>query len=133
MSDYLNIRMTPQEIGAVSNLGLAHIGDCVYELLVRSDIVAHGGVTNQKMHRLTVDMVKAPAQAAAMEKLLPQLTEEERAVYLRGRNTRVRSVPKNAELGEYHAATGLECLFGWLYLRGEHARINELFDAIVES
>ena len=133
MSDYLNIRMTPQEIGAVSNLGLAHIGDCVYELLVRSYIMAHGGVTNQKMHRLTVDMVKAPAQAAAMEKLLPRLTEEERAVYLRGRNTRVRSVPKNAELGQYHAATGLECLFGWLYLRGEHARINELFDAVVEK
>ena len=132
MTDYLNIQMTPQEIGAVSNLGLAHIGDCVYELLVRSYIVAHGGVTNQRMHALTVDMVKAPAQAAAMERLLPLLTEEERAVYLRGRNTRVRSVPKNVELGQYHAATGLECLFGWLYLRGEHARINELFDVIVE-
>jgi len=132
MTDYLNIQMTPQEIGAVSNLGLAHIGDCVYELLVRSYIVAHGGVTNQKMHALTVDMVKAPAQAAAMEKLLPLLTEEERAVFLRGRNTRVHSVPKNAELGQYHAATGLECLFGWLYLRGEHGRINELFSLITE-
>ena len=132
MSDYLNIRMTPQEIGAVSNLGLAHIGDCVYELLVRSYIVAHGGVTNQKMHARTVDLVKAPAQAAAMEKLLPLLTEEERAVYLRGRNTHVHSVPKNAEPGAYHAATGLECLFGWLYLRGEHGRINALFDVIVE-
>lgn len=132
MTDYLNIRMTPQEIGAVSNLGLAHIGDCVYELLVRSYIVTHGGVTNQKMHALTVDMVKASAQAAAMEKLLPLLTEEERAVYLRGRNTRVHSVPKGAELGQYHAATGLECLFGWLYLQGEHRRINELFSMITE-
>ena len=132
MSDYLHIQMTPQEIGAVSNLGLAHIGDCVYELLVRSYIVAHGGVTNQKMHALTVDMVKAPAQAAALEKLLPLLTEEERAVYQRGRNTHVRSVPKNAELGQYHAATGLECLFGWLYLSGQHGRINELFSYITE-
>ena len=133
MRDYLNIQMTPQEIGAVSNLGLAHIGDCVYELLVRSYIVAHGGVTNQKMHKLTVDMVKAPAQAAAMEKLMPLLTEEERAVYLRGRNTRVHSVPKNAEPGQYHAATGLECLFGWLYLSGQHGRINELFESVVEK
>ncbi len=133
MTDYLNIQMTPQEIGAVSNLGLAHIGDCVYELLVRSFIVAHGGVTNQKMHKLTVDMVKAPAQAAAMEKLMPLLTEEERAVYLRGRNTRVHSVPKNAEPGQYHAATGLECLFGWLYLSGQHGRINELFESVVEK
>ena len=132
MTDYLNIQMTPQEIGAVSNLGLAHIGDCVYELLVRSYIVANGGVTNQKMHTLTVEMVKASAQAEAAEKLLPLLTEEERAVYLRGRNTRVHSVPKNAELGEYHAATGLECLFGWLYLCGQHGRINELFSYITE-
>lgn len=132
MTDYLNIQMTPQEIGAVSNLGLAHIGDCVYELLVRSYIVAHGGVTNQKMHSLTVEMVKAQAQAEAMEKLLPLLTEAERAVYMRGRNTRVHSVPKNAEPGQYHAATGLECLFGWLYLSGQHQRINELFSFITE-
>ena len=133
MTDYLNIRMTPQEIGAVSNLGLAHIGDCVYELLVRSYIVSHGGVTNQKMHEITVNMVRAPAQAKAMEKLFPLLSEEERGVYMRGRNTHVHSVPKNAEIGEYHAATGLECLFGWLYLRGEHARINELFAAVTEE
>ena len=129
MTDYLNIQMTPQEIGAVSNLGLAHIGDCVYELLVRSYIVAHGGVTNQKMHEITVNMVRAPAQAKAMEKLLPLLTEEERGVYLRGRNTHVHSVPKNAEIGEYHAATGLECLFGWLRLMGRDDRILALFDA----
>ena len=133
MTDYLNIQMTPQEIGAVSNLGLAHIGDCVYELLVRSYIVTHGGVTNQKMHEITVNMVRAPAQAKAMEKLLPLLTEEERSVYLRGRNSHVHSIPKNAEVGEYHAATGLECLFGWLYLQGAHQRINELFAAATED
>ena len=133
MTDYLNIKMTPQEIGAVSNLGLAHIGDCVYELLVRSYIVSHGGVTNQKMHQTTVDMVRATAQAKAMEKLLPILTEEERGVYLRGRNSHVHSIPKNAEIGEYHAATGLECLFGWLYLRGAHQRINELFATATED
>ena len=133
MTDYLNIKMTPQEIGAVSNLGLAHIGDCVYELLVRSYIVTHGGVTNHKMHQITVDMVRAPAQARAMEKLLPILTEEERSFYLRGRNSHVHSIPKNAEVGEYHAATGLECLFGWLYLQGAHQRINELFAAATED
>ena len=133
MTDYLNIQMTPQEIGAVSNLGLAHIGDCVYELLVRSYIVAHGGVTSHDMHDTTVRMVRAEAQAAAMERILPLLTEEELAVYRRGRNTRVHSTPKNAELGDYHAATGLECLFGWLYLGGQHARINALFAAVTEE
>jgi len=133
MTDYLNIKMTRKEIGAVSNLGLAHIGDCVYELLVRSYIVCHGKQTNQGLHFATVDYVKAPAQARAMEKLLPGLTEEELAVYKRGRNTRVNSVPKNADIGDYHAATGLECLFGWLYLNAMHDRINELFAIIVEK
>ena len=133
MTDYLNIQMTPQEINAVSNLGLAHIGDCVYELLVRSYIVAHGGVTNQGMHRATVDLVCAAAQARAMEALTSLLTEEELAVYRRGRNTRVHSMPKNAEPGDYHAATGLECLFGWLYLSAQHDRINALFAAVLES
>ncbi len=133
MTDYLNIQMTQQEINAVSNLGLAHVGDCVYELLARSYVVAHGGVTNQGIHRTTVEMVCAAAQARAMETLLPMLTEEELNVYRRGRNTHVNSMPKNAEPGDYHAATGLECLFGWLYLSAKHERINELFAAVLEN
>ena len=133
MTDYLNIQMPPQEINAVSNLGLAHIGDCVYELLVRSYIVANGGVTNRGMHRTTVEMVCAGAQARAAAILTPLLTEEELAVYRRGRNSHVHSAPKNADPVDYHTATGLECLFGWLYLRGRHERINELFAAILED
>ena len=133
MTDYLNIQMTAQEINAVSNLGLAHIGDCVYELLVRSYIVCHGKQTNRGLHFVTVRYVNAPAQARAMETLLPILSEEELAVYKRGRNTKVNSVPKNADIGQYHAATGLECLFGWLYLNARHQRINELFAAIMEK
>lgn len=133
MSDYLNIHMSAQEINAVTNLGLAHIGDCVYELLVRSFIICHGNHTNHGLHNATVAYVKAPAQAKAMEKILPLLDEQELSVYKRGRNTRVNSVPKNADLKDYHAATGLECLFGWLYLHGRHERINELFSIIMES
>ena len=133
MTDYLNIHLSPQEINAVSNLGLAHIGDCVYELLVRSYIICHGKHTNQGLHFATVAYVKAPAQARAMETLLPLLDEQELAVYKRGRNTRVNSVPKNADIGDYHAATGLECLFGWLYLQARHERINQLFAAIMEN
>ncbi len=133
MTDYLNICMTQQEIGAVSNLGLAHIGDCVYELLVRSYIICRGEQTNRNLHFATVRYVSAPAQAKAMEILLPMLDAQEAAVYKRGRNTRVNSVPKNADIGQYHAATGLECLFGWLYLNGKHDRINELFAAIMEN
>ena len=132
MTDYLNIQMTQQEINAVSNLGLAHIGDCVYELLVRSYIVAHGGITNQRMHRATVEMVCAAAQSRAVEAIMAELTDEENEVYRRGRNSHVNSMPKNADPGQYHAATGLECLFGWLYLSGRHERINELFSVILE-
>ena len=77
--------------------------------------------------------VKAPAQAKAAAKLLPLLTEEEAAVYKRGRNAHVHGVPQGTDVGEYHAATGLEALFGYLYLRGRRERLNELFGAIMED
>ena len=133
MTDYLDLQLTEQEIGALSNLGLAHIGDCVYELLVRSFLLSQGKHTNHGLHRATVEYVKAPAQALAAERILPLLDEAELAVYKRGRNSHVNSVPKHADLKDYHAATGLECLFGWLYLHGRRARINQLFSVIMEQ
>ena len=133
MTDYLDLQLTEQEIAALSNLALAHIGDCVYELLVRSWLISQGKHTNQGLHRATVEHVKAPAQAQAMERIMPLLDEGELAVYKRGRNSHVNSVPKHADLKDYHAATGLECLFGWLYLHGRRARINQLFSAIMEQ
>lgn len=133
MRDYLNIQLSEQEIRAISNLGLAHIGDCVYELMVRSRLICSGRSTSAGLHRETVKYVSAPAQAAAVAKILPVLTDEERDVYRRGRNTRVNSVPKNADISQYHAATGLEALFGWLYLNARHERLNELFAIIVEE
>lgn len=133
MTDFLNVKLSETEIRAISNLGLAHIGDCVYELMVRSRIICSGRSTSAGLHRETVKYVSAPAQAAAVEKILPLLSEEERGVYRRGRNTRVNSVPKNADLSQYHAATGLEALFGWLYLNGCHDRLNELFAIIMEE
>jgi len=133
MKDYLNIRLPENEIRALSNLGLAHIGDCVYELMVRSRIICSGRSTSAGLHKETVKYVSAPAQAEAVEKILPHLSEEERDVYRRGRNTRVNSVPKNADISQYHAATGLEALFGWLYLNARHERLNELFAIIMEE
>ena len=133
MTDYLNIKMPEESINAVSSLGLAHVGDCVYELMVRSWIVYHGRLTNQGLHRDAVKYVSAPAQAEAVHLILDLLTEQETSVYKRGRNARVNSVPKNADIGQYHAATGLETLFGWLYLNGEHDRLNQLFAKIMED
>ena len=132
-SDLLHPCMDETELGAISNLGLAHMGDAVYEMLVRTWLCTHGCVTSKGLHRETVRFVSAPAQARAMEVLLPRLTEAEAAVYKRGRNTRVHSVPQHADISEYHAATGLEALFGWLYLRGDTARVEELFQIIMRK
>jgi len=133
MTDYFHMKMAAGDIGAISNLGLAHIGDGVYELMVRVWLCKQGKATAYGLHKAAVKYVSAPAQAAAAQRLLPHLTETEQAAYKRGRNTRVGSVPKNASIGEYHAATGLETLFGYLYLKGETERLNELFSLIMEG
>lgn len=125
--------MSLPEVNRLSMLGLAHIGDGVYELLVRTMLCMQGHQAVTELHKLTVSYVRAPAQAKAAEKIRPLLREDELALYKRGRNAHVNSVPQNAQLGEYHAATGLEALFGWLYLQGKQERIQELFSAIMEG
>ena len=122
--------MNLQEVNRLSMLGLAHVGDGVFELMTRSMLCQQGHTAVGQLHRMTVERVKAQAQARAAEKLLPLLTEDELALYKRGRNTHVHGVPHNADVGDYHAATGLEALFGWLFLQGKLARIEELFAAI---
>ena len=122
--------MPVQDVNKISMLGLAHVGDAVYELLYRSKLCTDGHTAVAEMHRMTVAFVRAEAQAEAATKLLPVLTTEEASVYKRGRNAKVNSVPHNADIGQYHAATGLEALFGWLYLLGRTERINELFNII---
>ena len=119
--------MTPEEINRISVLGLAHVGDAVYELLVRTWLCLREPGRVSDIHGKTVEYVNASAQAAAAEKFLPVLSEQEHAVFKRGRNAKVNSVPHHATIAEYHFATGLETLFGWLYLAGERQRIEELF------
>lgn len=133
MENYFCPEMNLRDINKISMLGLAHIGDGVYELLTRTMLCAQGHTKVTELHKLTVSIVNAPAQAAAMEKLLPILTDDEMTVYKRGRNTKVNSVPHKADIGQYHAATGLEALFGWLYLQGRTERINELYAHCVED
>lgn len=133
MENYFCPEMNLQDINKISMLGLAHIGDGVYELLTRTMLCRKGHTKVTELHKLTVSIVNAPAQAAAMAKLMPVLTDEEMSVYKRGRNTKVNSVPHKADIGQYHAATGLEALFGWLYLQGKVERINELYAVCVED
>ena len=127
MTDYFHLHASPDEIRAVSSLGLAHLGDGVFELMVRSWLVLHGKATSRGLHRATVRLVAAPAQAALTEKILPVLTEEEQDVFRRGRNASPHTVPKAASREEYQTATALEALFGYLYLQGKTERLNELF------
>ena len=133
MENYLNMQFEKSRVDAISNLGLAHMGDCVFEILCRSYLCAKGGKTVDKLHRETIHMVKATSQAKFVEKLLPLLDEEELAYYRRGKNSHVHAVPKSATPAEYAKATGLEALFGALWLLGRTERINELFNAVVEE
>ncbi len=108
---------------------LCFVGDSVYSLLVRTKL-AEINRPSAQLHKLSVELVKASAQAKALELILPLLTPNEISVFKRGRNFHTSSSPKNATKGEYHTATGLECLFGYLYLLGEDIRIKELFGNI---
>ena len=133
MENLFEMKLPKQQIDAISNLGLAHIGDGVWELLCRSYLCSKGEKTVAQLHRDTISMGKAPAQAAYIEKILPLLTQEETAYYRRGKNSHVHAVPKGATPMEYSKATGLEALFGALYLAGETQRLNELFFAAISN
>lgn len=127
MIDATSPSMTKQQVLGLSNLALAHLGDTVYDLLVRTWLIQHGNATAGQLHKAAVAYVSAPAQAIAVTRISGHLTEEEFAVFRRGKNARVGNIPQGATHAEYHAATGLEALFGYLYLSGETARIHVLF------
>jgi len=133
VENYFAVCMTEQELNQMTTLGLAHCGDAVFELLVRSHLCVSGGVKAGELHRKTVEFVSAGAQSRRMERLLPLLTPQELAWFKRGRNAHVNGIPKNATREEYARATGLECLFGALFLTGQAQRANELFVLTVEE
>ena len=122
-----------ERLNALGVLNLAHVGDAVYELLVRDRLARGEALSVRDQHRRTIEFVAAPAQAAALERIASELTEEERRIVRRGRNVRVHGVPSGCTIAEYHAATALETLFGWLWLRGEAERIEELFRIIADD
>jgi len=131
--DYFHISEDKQELLKMSNLGLAYLGDAVYEVMVRSWLCLHGKLTPGKLHKAALDYVAAPKQAAKMDLLLPILTEEETTIFKRGRNASPHSYPKGATRREYQIATGMETLFGWLYLQGQTDRLNQLFELIMRE
>lgn len=133
MENLFEMNMTPARVNEITNLGLAHVGDGVYELLCRSYLVSNGGKTVLKLHKDTVELVKAPTQAKFADKLKPVLTEEETDYFRRGKNAHTHAAPKSATPQEYAKATGLETLFGALYLLGRKDRLMELFAVCMEA
>ena len=132
MENYFDIKLDKQQVDAITNLGLAHMGDGVFELLVRTHLCCKGDKTVKRLHKETVGLVNAASQAAFAEKLLPHLTEEELAYYRRGKNSHTHAAPKAVTPKQYAMATGLETLFGALYLLGRQERLNELFAIMME-
>ena len=127
MENYFAMNMTLAQVNEISNLGLAHIGYGVYELLCRAYLCDKGGKKVNNLHKNTVKLVNAVTQAKMADKLLPMLTEEEMAFFRRGKNAHTHAAPKAATPQEYAKATGLEALFGALYLLGRTQRLNQLF------
>ena len=133
MENLFAMEMTPNQVKEITNLGLAHVGDGIYELLCRSYLVSKGGKTVLKLHKDTVELVKAPTQAKFADKIKPMLTEEEMDYFRRGKNAHTHAAPKSATPQEYAKATGFETLFGALYLLGRKERLMELFAACMEG
>ena len=133
MEKHFEIQMTEDQLRGISSIGLAHMGDAVFELLVRGWLCAHGKATGKGLHQATIQLVRAEKQAEYAEKILPLLTEEETAVFRRGRNAQVHSVPHHASRAQYSSAMEVEALFGWLYLSGQRQRVSELFDKMIEE
>ncbi|MGI6452838.1 MAG: Mini-ribonuclease 3 [Syntrophomonadaceae bacterium] len=117
--------VTDETLNNYSPLVLAYIGDAVFELMVRSQIVLNPGRKLKDMHEDTVNLVKAQSQARFIRHLFPELTEDEQQIVKRGRNTQ-SSVPKNADVGDYRMSTGFEALLGYLYLKGDEERLEYL-------
>lgn len=116
-------------LNTYSTAALAYLGDCIIERCVRERLVKRGFSSSATLNKRALEYVRASAQAEAMKNILPLLSEEESAVFHRGRNVGHTSVPRSATVAEYRAATGMEALFGYLHLADRQERIAELFDA----
>lgn len=121
------------DVNNLSPLTLAFMGDTVFDLFVRERLICQANRPVNKLHNLASKTVNAQSQANAVKKIMDMLTEEEFAVFRRGRNCHTNHKAKNASEGDYHYATGFEALFGYLYLRGNIERLRELFDIIIEE
>lgn len=133
MKNFFNPDFSQEKIKQIPVLAFAHIGDAVFEMLARCHILEGPARNINSIHKMTVALVCANAQYNAIQAIMPSLSDEEKAIFLRGRNAKPKTIPKSSSHAVYAFATGLEVLFGWLYVNGKTDRINELFNKILQS
>lgn len=133
MEDFLKPALSEDEIKGFSALGLAYLGDGVFELMARTHLALQGDVTSYGMHKKAVDIVCAGAQANAARAIKSALTDGELSAFMRGRNAKPKTLPRHADRADYSYATALEALFGWLLLKGDTERMNQLFQLVLEA
>lgn len=128
MEEWINLNRPEEEINLLSPLTWAYVGDCVYELYIRTNLVNKTNLKPHKLHIETIKHVKAKAQAKILEQLQEILTDAEKDIVRRGRNAESHHLPKNANAQEYHYATAFEALIGYLYLTKKTKRLKEILD-----
>ena len=128
MEEWISLNKTEEEINLLSPLTWAYVGDCVYELYIRTNLVNKTNLKPHKLHIETIKHVKAKAQAKLLEQLQEILTDAEKDIVRRGRNAESHHLPKNANAQEYHYATAFEALIGYLYLTKKTKRLKEILD-----
>lgn len=131
MEEWINLNRPEEEINLLSPLTWAYVGDCVYELYIRTNLVNKTNLKPHKLHIEAIKHVKAKAQAKLLEQLQEVLTEEEKNIVRRGRNAESHHLPKNANVQEYRYATAFEALIGYLYLTKKTKRLKEILDSLV--
>ena len=131
MEDFIKSEKTPEEVRVMSPLIWAYVGDCVYELFIRTHLINSTTLKPHKLHIETVKYVKAKAQAEILKEIYGELTDEEKDIVRRGRNTENHHLPKNSNVKEYMYATAFEALVGYLYLTKQNKRLGEILNKIL--
>lgn len=132
MEELIDITKTSEEINLLSPLTWAYIGDCIYELYVRTNLVNTTKLKPHAMHLKAIEKVKAHSQEENLKKIYDMLTDEEKDIVRRGRNAKNHHVPKNSNVQEYSYATAFEALIGYLYLTKKNKRLKEILKITVD-
>ena len=128
MEEFISIERNEEDVNLMSPLTWAYVGDCVYELYIRTNLINKTNLKPHKLHIESIKYVKAKAQAELLQRIFEELTDEEKNIVRRGRNTENHHLPKNSNVQEYMYSTAFEALIGYLYLTKQNKRLKEILD-----